>query len=305
VGQHFRLTSPDKIHSNTPYLVTGSHKFAVLLGDAAVAPNGGISSYYAMDAEGKGTSTEFYTYVPAEFDCPHSKFIVFGYDSNTAVTVEREISGSYVEFVTFSLDRGMHHEIYDPNLAGKYVHVYADKPVSALTCYDGSGYAVPSADGKWAGQEFYTYISDVGEMVGSPPVHIPWPEDLTIIAHEDGTYVRLQDCEGEQEMIWTGTLNKGQAHVESYPQGAAKYFSIIADRPVSVFGQPWKAGTTGSAILTFFTGPDGTAVGRPGNDLVGPNQNSAFLNLLSYVDDAHISIYDAQTNTFIASRNSI
>jgi len=60
-GNHVRLTYPDMLtKSGKTYLVTGSKKFAVLIGD----PTYGESGYYAMDANGRGVSTEFYTYVP-------------------------------------------------------------------------------------------------------------------------------------------------------------------------------------------------------------------------------------------------
>lgn len=68
-GKQTILTAPDYIQSDHVYLVTGSKKFSVLTGDAARNPRqpyypGGVSGYYAMDANGLGVSCEFYTYVP-------------------------------------------------------------------------------------------------------------------------------------------------------------------------------------------------------------------------------------------------
>jgi len=60
-GKHVRLPYPSKLTKfGKTYLVTGSKKFSVLIGD----PTYGESGYYAMDANGRGVSTEFYTYVP-------------------------------------------------------------------------------------------------------------------------------------------------------------------------------------------------------------------------------------------------
>lgn len=55
-GQHVRLAFPSTLTSSgKTYLVTGSKKFSVLIGD----PMYGRSGYYAMDQNGKGASTEF------------------------------------------------------------------------------------------------------------------------------------------------------------------------------------------------------------------------------------------------------
>ncbi len=60
-GKHVRLTHPFYLTSTgKTYLVTGSKKFSVLIGD----PTYGKSGYYAMDQNGRGVCTEFYTYVP-------------------------------------------------------------------------------------------------------------------------------------------------------------------------------------------------------------------------------------------------
>ncbi len=56
-GEH-RLV--DNEVSQGVYKVSGSDKFAVLMGDANTQ---GVCGYYAMDANGLGVSTEFYTYV--------------------------------------------------------------------------------------------------------------------------------------------------------------------------------------------------------------------------------------------------
>ena len=52
----------------------------------------GVSGYYAMDANGRGTAKEFYTYAPSYMY--GSKFIIFGYETNTTVTVQQEIDGN-------------------------------------------------------------------------------------------------------------------------------------------------------------------------------------------------------------------
>jgi hypothetical protein len=284
-GEH--ILAQDKI-SQGVYRVTGSNKFAVLIGD----PNTeGTCGYYAMDADGLGTSTEFYTYVPEREGTSgyeNQQFIVFGYEPNTVVTVQAEDpNGVYQDFATFTLDKGQHWT--DPNLDNKYIHITADKPVSALTCYD-QGYFVPSANGRWSGTEFYTYVSDIGYID-------PWPEDLTVIAHHDDTSVTIEDSD-TQELIWSGTLNNGDPCVVSYPQGADKYFTIESDKTVTVSVQPWKSVTTKYSHGVFIPERGGTGVGRTGRDIIGSCVDEGYLYVLAHTDNTHVDLYNSETGSY-------
>jgi hypothetical protein len=263
------------------YLVAGSNKFAVLTGDATTT---GVSGYYAMDADGRGVSREFYTYAPVLYE--HCEFIVFAYENGTSVTVQEEVSnGVYTDIASFTLDKGKHWD--NSSISGQYLHIVADKPVSALTCYDQS-YFVPSANGMWSGTEFYTYVSDIEG----------WPEDLTVIAYNDGTSVGILDSDNPNVVIWSGTLNNGQAHVESYPGGANKYFTITSSKPVTVSVQPWVADTSSYYQGTFVPGILGTGVGT---DLIGSTLDGGYFYILAYADNTHVNLYNAQTGAWQAS----
>ena len=151
-GKHVRLTYPSTLTSDgETYLVTGSKKFSVLTGHIT----GGMIGYYAMDQNGRGVSTEFYTYVPPKtYQIKgFQKFVVFAYEDGTEATVEyADPNGVYREVVTnHPLDKGGHWK--SENLSGKYIHVASNKPVSALSCYD-TGYFVPSANGRWPINEY-------------------------------------------------------------------------------------------------------------------------------------------------------
>jgi hypothetical protein len=167
-GQHARA---EFYNVNQVYKVCGSKKFAVLTGDPAVEGRG-VSGYYAMDANGLGTCKELYTYVPVLYSSGylgHQLFIVFAYQDNTEVTVQRDIgNGDYQDVNAFTLDKGEHWA--NSGISNKYLHIIADKPVSALTCHDQS-YFAPSAGGRWSGTEFYTYLSGI----------VGWPADFSLI----------------------------------------------------------------------------------------------------------------------------
>ncbi len=274
-GQHVWVDTSQGV-----YFVAGSNKFAVLTGDAATS---GISGYYAMDADGRGVSREFYTYAPSLFQ--HCEFIVFAYENSTQVTVQQEVTnGVYADIASFSLNKGEHWA--NSSLSNKYLHITANRPVSALTCYDQS-YFVPSVSGKWNGTEFYTYLSDIAG----------WPQDLTVIAYYDGTLISVKDGNDPNVAIWSGTLSSGQAHVESYPNGANKYFTITSNKPVTVSAQPWVASIAFYYQGVFIPDRNGTGVGT---DIIGSTLNEGYLYVFAHSDNTHIDIYEANDGTWVA-----
>jgi hypothetical protein len=256
------------------YIVAGSNKFAALTGDATTK---GISGYYAMDADGRGASREFYTYVPELYS--YCKFIIFAYENSTRVTIQQEVTnGVYEDITTFTLDKGEHYANLSPS--AKYLHIIANKPVSALTCYDQS-YFVPSANGRWSGTEFYTYVSDIKG----------WGEDLTVIAYDSNTSVIIKDSD-DSSTVWSGILNSGQAYVESYPSGANKYFTITSDKDVTVDVQPWVARTSSYYQGVFIPDKYGTGWGK---DLIGPTLDGGYLYILADTDNTHVDVYNSQS----------
>jgi hypothetical protein len=154
-GQHVRIVIPYPYNPVGAFEVAGSNKFSVLIGD----PTYGKSGYYAMDQNGRGVSTEFYTYVPSKTlnINGYQKFVVFAYEDGTELTVEyADPNMVYHEVVTdFPLDKGQNWSSED--LSGEYVHVASNKPVSALSCYD-TGYFVPSADGTQPEMSMCAYV---------------------------------------------------------------------------------------------------------------------------------------------------
>ena len=259
------------------YKASGSKKFAVLTGDPITKS---VVGYYAMDQNGYGASTEIYTWVPELYG--HCKFIVFAYEDGTNVEVEYTDTGTPIWSGT--LNRGEHWDI--ESLDKEWLHVTANKPVSALTCYD-QGYFVPSANRKWSGTEFYTYVSDIEG----------WPQDLTVIAYNDGTSVTIKDTD-TAVTIWSGTLNSGEAHVESYPSGADKFFTVTSSDTVTVSVQPWVAMT--SAYHQGAYVPDRAGAGI-GTDLIGSTLDGGYLYILAYKDGTNVDVYNSQTGVLVGS----
>jgi len=97
-GEHYLFQKPDGAPAPAVYMIEGSNRFTVLSGHIT----GGKTGYYAMDQNGKGVSTEFYTYVPRRTRYyGYQKFVVFAYEDGTEVTVEyADPNGVYREVVT-------------------------------------------------------------------------------------------------------------------------------------------------------------------------------------------------------------
>jgi len=271
-GGHAHVAVPQGV-----YTACGSEKFAVLTGDPITRY---VLGYYAMDQNGYGVSTELYTWVPQLYG--HCSFIIFAYEDNTQVAVDETDTG--INIATFTLNKGQHWQI--ETLQSKWLHITANHPVSALTCYD-QGYLVPSANGRWSGTEFYTYVSDVQG----------WPEDLTVISYNDDTLVTIKDS-NTGSTVWSGEVDEGQAHVESFPSGANRFFTITSSKSVTVAVQPWVAMTSGYHQGLYVGDSTGT---RLGTDLIGSTLNGGYLYILAYKDNTNVVVYNSRTGEFVNS----
>jgi len=215
-GEHVLIHIPYPEPLVGAFEVAGSKKFSVLTGDAF---SNFCTGYYAMDQNGRGVSGEFYTYVPQKNGSYGTqKFIVFAYEDGTEITVEYEDpNGIYSKVVKDHLLNAADYWESE-ELSGQYVHVTANKPVSALSCYD-TGYFVPSANGSFSGTKFYTYIGKTkyaGQYV---------PQDLVVIAYDDDTLITIADCNVPGVTKWQGTIYAEEPHVKRFPDGLASYCS--------------------------------------------------------------------------------
>jgi len=285
-GQHVRIVIPYPYNPVGAFEVAGSKKFSVLIGD----PTYGKSGYYAMDQNGLGVSTEFYTYVPPKTPSyGYQKFVVFAYEDGTELTVEyADPNMVYHEVVTnHPLDAGGHWK--SEELSGKYVHVTANKPVSALSCYD-TGYFVPSADGKFSGTKFYTYIG----KTKSGFEHLP--QDLIVAAYDDNTLITISDCNEPGVEKWQGSLHADEVHVQRFRDGLNEPVSVTSSLPVTVSVQQWVTDEADWVAQGFFVpGQDGTGFGGFGRDIIVPVRTWGYLAIMAYTNNTHVKVYNAET----------
>lgn len=266
------------------YLATGSRKFAIMSGDPVA---NGVAGYYAADQNGFGVSNELYTWTQFSFSFPNSLFIVFGYEDNTNFTVSDADTGAI--YYSGTLNDGDHWE--SNSLHQRWLHVTADKPVSAYTYYD-QGTLVPAADGKWSGTRFYTYAGLVGN----------WTNDVNVMAFEDDTQVTIQNLDTGL-VYWTGTLDSGQIHTEPFGAGTihgAAYLSITSDKTTAVTVAPFVS-FTGSYHQGFYA-PDATG-SRIGTDLIAPMLSGGTMQIFAYYNDTVVQVYNSVTGALINTYN--
>lgn len=249
------------------YRAKSDKKIAILTGDSVTSK---VSGYYAMDQNGVGASKEIYTWVPAKYSKCY--FCIFAMEDNTNV----KITDAKTKKIIYSgiLNKGEHY--VNKTLSGQFLHIEADKIVSALTDYDQS-YYVPSINGNWSGNEFYTHVGDTGN----------WTHELTVFSYEDNNDVTIINSETEEE-IWSGTLNYGENHVISYPSGTDTYCTIKTSKNSTVAVQPWYQKSNSYYQGTYVADKEGVGIG---NEFLCTKLTSGSLIALSYYDNTRIECY--------------
>ncbi|HHV30090.1 S-layer homology domain-containing protein [Acetivibrio mesophilus] len=251
--------------------VRGTKPFAVLTGDPFSYPNIG---FYAMDQNGRGLSTEFFTCVAA---AGGGDFVILAYEDDTEVTVRNSDTKQVIWSGTLQKGKGKSIS----GLGSIYIQVSASKPVSALTCYDET-YYVPSSDGNWSGTEFYTYCR---------PHELEY--DLNLMSFSYDAFVEIIDSETE-DLIWSGTIEKGTAHVEVVSAKHGKYLKISSSKPITVSLHSWQDGRN-RWDATYVADSKGTGLGT---DFITASTNLGYVYVIGYNDNTKVNLYNVQTGEF-------
>ncbi|MCX6666593.1 MAG: right-handed parallel beta-helix repeat-containing protein [Euryarchaeota archaeon] len=208
------------------YTIEGHKKFSVLTGTSYSHDWGG-RGFYAVDGNGRGASTELFTYMLSASDPQRiEQFIVFAYTNGTNINITDMTTNKIVW--SGSLDKSNHYNT--TAVCGHVVKVESNYPVSALS-YAGQGYYVPSANRKFSGTEFYTYAHAY--------IDSDWyyGDVLHVFAYENDTQVTITDSETGYK-YWNGTL--GATNPEShyiaprYYDGTPRYYTILSDKVITV-----------------------------------------------------------------------
>jgi hypothetical protein len=246
-------------------------KFSVLTGDPI---SDHCMGYYARDGDGLGASTTLYTYMPTSW-CGREKFIVFSYTDGTIGTITDMDTRSTIPF---SLAKGGH--ISTTAVCGHFVKVESNYPVSALS-YGDQGYFVPSANQRFSGVEFYTYVGTVGN----------WPEMLHVMIYNGETNVIIKNS--VTDVVYANVILDAGAEY-TLTSSEERYYTILSNKDITVGVLPEL--TRSYAQGTYV--PDRAGVGI-GTEFYSLNYEGYLypypmytLRLIAYCDNTTIGIYD-------------
>ena len=258
------------------YRVEANQSFTVLIGDPIT---NSVMGYYAVDESGSPLSTRLNTYMP-KTSWSGEHFIVFAYHDQTEFQIKSLSDGS-TTIAAGILNKGEHFQLDGQN--NKFLGVYANKPVSALS-YTDQGYFVPASNGTFAGHEFYGFSGYIGS----------WANGIVVTSYEDSTdFYAVNSATGDT--IMQGSLNKGE--VASHAIYGDTYWKLYSTGKVTVSNTPY-AGWSGSYYyLARQIDESGLGIGTNfyAPIIVGD------VNLFSYHDDNEISIVDMSNGTVIWS----
>lgn len=273
-GEHAFLSSGSGV-----YLINGTRPYSVLCGDPT---SDSTSGFYAIDENGKGTGTKFYTFIPSAWDS-RMRFIVFAYMNDTDARIVDTDLG--VTLWAGTLDEREHFEANpytNASWESKYVSVISDKPISALTYFD-QGYGVPSSNGLFTGTLFYTYASYVGS----------WVNDLNVIGYFDSTTVTVKNTV-TGTTVWSGIIDEGEVHTEGFSTGI--YITVESDKDVAVTVDPFVAYTSDYHAATYVADSSGE---RLGTLFYATARSSGYLEIFAYQNVTSVSVTNLGTGSVV------
>jgi hypothetical protein len=248
-------------------------EFAVLIGDPLADQ---VQGYYAVDNHNRCVAERFFTLQTSNWG--GAEFIVFAYEDSTVGEIRDSRGGSVMS--TFTLDSAEHISIpatWTP------VEVVANKGVSALS-YGDQGYWVPSSNGTFAGQLFYTWIGYIG----------PWQNDLNIMAYNDETHVKVSNTESGN-VFWEGTLGDGDIHSVITQ---SQYVTIESDKNVTCLVAPFVSYS--GSYYRLYIGMDASGEGI-GTKFYHPTISGCQLYVFSFYDNNEVRVYNQNTGTLVWS----
>ncbi len=272
------------------YKIGGDKKFSALTGDPITRS---VNGFYAVDENGFGLSTKFYTYI-SDYLFIDEYFIVFSYHDDTSVTITNIDDHTTVWFGT--LNKGEHYNTTD--LFGSFIKVESNKPVSALSVHD-SGYFVPSSNKKFSGTEFYTYTISSIFTPGFKRF-----SNLNVYVYEDNTHIIIKNTENGT-IYWDGFNNTGDLIEISHSE--SMYYTIITDKDVTVcaIGYPALTGIKGYWHGTYLPDKSGKGIGKEFYTTTQPDislfQVDCVLWAFAYEDSTLVNIYNPETEELIDS----
>ena len=274
-GNHMRLTPGEGIYS-----VKASQPYTILAG-AAETQN--VVGYYATDVNGRGTSEDVYTYIPPPNSLyPESRFTIFAYVNDTAVTVTDVSTEAILWQGTLNQSQHFSQGLSNATWQNKYVHIQSTYPVSAL-CYLDQGFIVPSSTGLFTGTMFYTFVGNITN--GN--------NDLNVIGYSNDTWVAISNTESKS-LIWNGTLNAGETHGEVFSKQT--YLTVTSNRSIAVTVDPYQSWPIMYVAALYAADFNGALIGK---QFFTTARGGGYLYVFAYHDSTYVTVTDQATHSLI------
>lgn len=149
-----------------------------------------------------------------------------------------------------------------------------------------SGYYAMDSDGYGGSTDLYTLVPEIfGDC------------KFIVFAMEDNTEVELTDAK-TGDVIYKGTLNKGEYKVLPYSRGTNTYFTVKSDDTVTVLAQPWNTMTSTYQQGVYVADENGTGIGK---NFYPTALSNGYLYAFAYFDNTEINLYDNTGTTLIKS----
>jgi hypothetical protein len=274
-GETKQLTLGEGIYS-----ATASKPYTVLVGASQTQT---VVGYYAIDAFGKGTSTNFYTYIPTPDPLyPGSKFIIFGYTNGTVVNVTDAASKALLWQGTLNESQHFSQDLSSAAWQNRTVHIESTFPVSAL-CYLDQGFLVPSSTGLFTGTMFCTCASNITN--GN--------NDLNIIGYHDDTWVSVSDSTSKS-LVWNGSLNAGEVHSKVFTKPT--FLTIESNKSVAVTVDPFLSFPIMYQAALYAGDLEGSLVGT---NFFTTARGGGYLRIIAYQNGTHVTVTDQKTHALV------
>ncbi|TRO53944.1 hypothetical protein E2P61_00010 [Candidatus Bathyarchaeota archaeon] len=262
------------------YSVSASKPYTLIVGDPQIER---VVGYFAIDANGRGTSKDLYSYIPRPDPLyAGNKFIVFSYEEDTNVRVTDVNDDVILWQGVLNESQHFSQDLKNSTWQNITVHIESNKPVSAL-CYLDQGFIVPSSTGLFTGNLFYTFASNITN--GN--------NDLNVIGYHDDTEITITNTI-TQALIWNGTLHAGEVHSEVFSDPI--YLTVESNQSIAVTVDPYQTWPMMYQAALYVGDVEGILAGK---NFFTTARGGGYLRVIAYQNDTHVTIIDQKTKALV------
>jgi hypothetical protein len=265
----------------TKLIPTGAGVFGLLSDKKAAILVGTPSScavvgYFVKDQDGHFRSNRFFTQLPSSAQMNGERVIVWAYEDADVVVRDPKTQKVIAEKTLTAGGRLVLDSKVINALGNQVVEIVSSKSTVAVQVYYDQGFIVPSASGRGAGTDFYTFA---GHLTSGS-------NDLDIIANDKDAKVTVTDLESKK-VLFEGKVAAGKLKTLELED---QYVRVTSDKAVQVVVAAFERNGNGYAEHHFGTGREGGGI-----DTDFEVTTSGGLWLFSYFAGNAITVTDTKT----------